>query len=265
MGPPRTADPYKVDQIFRRGSIEADFVSLERSPRARIWRVHVLDNPVWHTLTGPHAALAERAGDAARYLPDVAVFGALPDDATPAAWDDLHALVGAGGAAFLARGAIELPDGWRVEVSIPCRQMVLPDTVEPGVDDALDLLRVLADDDVPEMLALVEKTRPGPFARRTIELGHYLGIRDDGVLVAMAGERMHPAGYTEISGVCTDADHRGRGLASRLVRALVRGIRVRGETPFLHLTKENDNAHRVYDSLGFETRTFLDVQGVRAP
>jgi predicted GNAT family acetyltransferase len=143
--------------------------------------------------------------------------------------------------------------------------MVLPDAVADRVEDAPDLLRVLAEDDVPEMLALVEKTRPGPFARRTIELGDYYGIRDGGVLVAMAGERMHPPGYTEISVVCTDADHRGRGLASQLVRALVRSIRSRGETPFLHLTTENENAHHVYDALGFETRTFLDVRGVRAP
>jgi ribosomal protein S18 acetylase RimI-like enzyme len=239
-------------------------VSIETTTHARISHVHVLDNPAWHALTGPHSALAERAGNAARYISDVAVFGALADDARPAAWDDLRTVVGAGGVAFLVRDAIELPNGWRVEMSIPCRQMVLPDGVELRVDDA-PVLAVLGDDDVPEMLALVERTRPGPFARRTIELGHYLGIRDDGVLVAMAGERLHPAGYTEISAVCTDADHRGRGLASQLVRALVRGIRSRGETPFLHLTTENDPAHRVYDALGFETRTFLDVRGVRAP
>jgi len=227
--------------------------------------VHPLDNPAWHALTGPHAPVAERVGDAARYVPDVAVFCALADGAPPNAWDDLRTLVGAGGAAFLASETDDLPDGWTAEVAIPCRQMVLPEDVEHAVDDAPELMLVLGDEDVPEMLALVEKTRPGPFARRTIALGTYLGIRDDGVLVAMAGERMHPAGYTEISAVCTDADHRGLGLASQLVRALVRSIRGRGETPFLHLTTENENAHRVYDALGFETRRFVDVQGLRAP
>lgn len=227
--------------------------------------MHTLDNPVWHALVGPHAALAERVGDAARYVSDVAAFCALPDDATPAAWEDLRTLVGAGGAAFLVRASVDLPDGWTAEMTLPCRQMVLPDTSGERADDTSELLLVLTEDDVPEMLALVERTRPGPFARRTIELGQYLGIRDDGVLVAMAGERLHPSGYTEISAVCTDADQRGRGLASRLVRAVVRGIRRRGETPFLHLTTENENAHRLYDTLGFETRAFLDVQGVRAP
>jgi ribosomal protein S18 acetylase RimI-like enzyme len=258
------SDPaHTVDQTIRRRSIEASFVeSIATSTRARIVHVHVLDNPVWHALVGPHAGVAERVGDAARYVSDVAVFCALPDETTPAAWDDLRTLVGAGGAAFLVRDAIDVPDGWSLEMTLPCRQMVLPDE---RVDDASELLLVLGADDVPEMLALVERTRPGPFARRTIELGRYLGIRDDGVLVAMAGERLHPSGYSEISAVCTDADQRGRGLASRLVRALVRGIRGRGETPFLHLTMENENAHRLYDALGFETRALLDVQGVRAP
>jgi predicted GNAT family acetyltransferase len=81
----------------------------------------------------------------------------------------------------------------------------------------------------------------------------------------MAGERMHPPGYTEISGVCTDADHRGQGLASQLVRALARAARSRGETPFLHLTTENETAHRVYDALGFETRATFEVVALRAP
>jgi len=227
--------------------------------------VHVLNNPVWHALVGPHAGVAERVGDAARYVSDVAAFCALADEPTPDAWNDLRTMVGAGGAAFLVRDEIDLPAGWSIEMTLPCRQMVLPDTAGERADDPSELLLVLDGDDVPEMLALVERTRPGPFARRTIELGNYLGIRHDGALVAMAGERLHPAGYTEISAVCTDADQRGRGLASRLVRALVRGIRVRGETPFLHLTMENENAQRVYAGLGFETRAFLDVRGVRAP
>ena len=101
---------------------------------------------------------------------------------------------------------------------------------------------------------------------RTVELGTYLGIRDaGGVLVAMAGERMHPPGFTEISAVCTDPAHRGRGLASRLVTGIAAGIRARGEIPFLHLTLENEPAHRIYAALGFETRSFPNVVGVRPP
>jgi ribosomal protein S18 acetylase RimI-like enzyme len=227
--------------------------------------MHVLDNPGWHALIGAHASLAERIGSAARYEPDVAAFCAMADDATPVAWNDLRELVGAGGMAVLARNDLDVPDGWSVEFTIPCRQMVLPDGASDDGGNTRDPLLVLDADDVPDMLAIVERTRPGPFARRTIELGSYLGVRDRGALVAMAGERMHPPGYTEISAVCTDADQRGRGLASQLIRALVRSIRNRGETPFLHLTTENETAHRLYDALGFETRAMFDVVALRVP
>jgi ribosomal protein S18 acetylase RimI-like enzyme len=230
--------------------------------------MHVLDNPVWHALTGTHATLAEHSGPAARYDPEVAVFSAIADDASPAAWSALAELVGPGGTANLARRELVIPDAWSVLFTAPCRQMWLPDAVtvdDPDDHRAPGPIVELGPADVPEMLALVERTRPGPFVGRTVELGTYLGIRDRGELIAMTGERLHPAGFTEISAVCTDAGYRGRGLASTLVRAVVRGIRARDETPFLHLTMQNDAAHRVYKSLGFETRAELAVTGVRAP
>ncbi|PPK60595.1 FR47-like protein [Actinokineospora auranticolor] len=93
--------------------------------------------------------------------------------------------------------------------------------------------------------------RTGP---RTIELGTYLGIRRAGVLVAMAGERLRPPGWTEISAVCTDPAARGQGLATRLVLAVAAGIRARGETPFLHTGARNTNAIRLYEALGFRLR-----------
>jgi len=208
--------------------------------------MHVLDNPAWHALAGPQSTVAERAPLAARYRADVSVFAALPDDATPGAWDGLRDLVGPGESALLARRVLAVPEGWTVQFAAPCRQMWRP----PGLDDeseteAASGLERLGEPDVPAMLALVERTKPGPFLARTFELGTYLGLRDSGTLVAMAGERMRPAGFTEISAVCTDVSHRGSGLASRLVRAVVRGVRDRAEIPFLHLTVQNEAAHRV--------------------
>jgi predicted GNAT family acetyltransferase len=85
--------------------------------------------------------------------------------------------------------------------------------------------------DVPEMLELTARTKPGPFLPRTIDMGTYLGIRRDGRLVAMAGERLHPAGWTEISAVCTDEAWRGQGLSSRLILALGAGYRKPGRKP----------------------------------
>jgi predicted GNAT family acetyltransferase len=119
--------------------------------------------------------------------------------------------------------------------------------------------------DAEEMLALVARTQPGPFEPRTHELGTYLGVRRDGALIAMAGERLHPPGYTEISAVCTDAAYRGQGWATVLVRAVAHNIRERGETPFLHVAKTNVNAARLYDALGFELRREVVFTALRSP
>ena len=112
---------------------------------------------------------------------------------------------------------------------------------------------------------LVARTEPGPFRPRTYELGTYLGLHRDGRLVAMAGERLHPAGWTEISAVCTEPEYRGRGFAARLVGAVAAGIRARGETPFLHAAADNTGALRLYENLGFRTRMKVSFFGARIP
>ena len=119
-----------------------------------------------------------------------------------------------------------------------------------GVDDPEAV--ALTETDVPEILDLVERAQPGPFRKRTIELGRYLGIRRDGRLVAMAGERFRLPGWTEVSAVCTDPDFRGAGLGARLTLAVAAGILERGELPFLHAAADNDAAIRLYERLGFE-------------
>ncbi|MEV0911769.1 GNAT family N-acetyltransferase [Streptomyces hokutonensis] len=210
---------------------------------------HVLDNPAWAALTGPHAHLAERVGRAARYPVDVAGFHAITDNDDPRAWADLATLIGPGGTAAV-RGVAETPDGWEIVRSGQGVQLV-----DTGLRAEPDPEAVrLGADDVPEILDLVARTEPGPYLPRTVELGTYLGIRHEGRLVALAGERLHPPGWTEISAVCTDPDHRGRGLATRLVRAVAAGIKERGDHPFLHAAATNTNAIRLYESIGFTLR-----------
>jgi ribosomal protein S18 acetylase RimI-like enzyme len=224
---------------------------------------HPLDRPAWSALTGPHAHFAERRGDVLRYPADVTPFVGMPSSAPTAQdWADAAALVGPGGLVPLAGLDGPAPEGWPVTWQVPGVQLV-----DAGVEAAPDdeALRLTAAD-VPEMLALVERTRPGPFLLRTIELGTYLGVRDDGgALVAMAGERLHPTGWTEISAVCTDPAARGRGLATRLVRALVHEIRERGETAFLHSAADNTPAVRLYEELGFRFRRDVTFAAARVP
>ncbi|MFI5529560.1 GNAT family N-acetyltransferase [Kitasatospora sp. NPDC051853] len=220
-----------------------------------------LANPAHSALFGPHAALAERRGRAARYPADVSPFHALPDDPTEADWADLAALTGPGGFALLAGTGIAPPAGWQVTFSLDGVQLVGDRLAHAHDPEAVEL----GPEDVPEMLALVAATRPGPFEARTIALGRYLGLRQDGVLVAMAGERMHPVGHTEISAVCTAPSHRGRGLAARLVRAVAAGIRDRDEVPFLHAAGDNVDAIRLYKALGFTQSRSITFLGAVAP
>jgi ribosomal protein S18 acetylase RimI-like enzyme len=221
---------------------------------------HPLDNPAYASLTGPHAHFAERVGRVVRYPADVSPFLAMPDDPTEQDWADLATLVGPGAVVPLV-GDAPPPADWEIAFLGAGVQMV-----DAGIAAAPDAEAVrLTTDDVPDMLALIDRTKPGPFLPRTVELGTYLGIRRDGVLVAMAGERLHPPGWTEISAVCTDAGVRGQGLATRLVHAVAYGIRERGETPFLHAAADNTNAIRLYEALGFRLRRNVTFQAVRIP
>jgi ribosomal protein S18 acetylase RimI-like enzyme len=221
----------------------------------------VLDNPVWACLTGPHAHLAERNGCAARYLPAVSPFVAISGEDDEGVWNDLAALLEPGSTVLLTGLQGDAPPGWAVEARGQGLQLVDNGLqAEPDLDAVL-----LGPGDVPEMLDLAARTQPGPFGPRTIEFGTYLGIRRDGVLVAMAGERLHLPGWTEISAVCTDATHRGQGLATRLVRAVAWGIRQRGETPLLHTAATNTNAFRLYRSIGFSLRRVTDFTALIAP
>ncbi|WP_427917963.1 GNAT family N-acetyltransferase [Streptomyces sp. cg40] len=221
----------------------------------------LLDNPARAALTGPHAHFAERRGRILRYPVDVSPWLALPDEPDADDWADVAALAGPGAEIPLLGFRGRVPDDWEITFDIDGVQMVDDGMAAAPDPEAI----VLGPADVPEMLDLVERTKPGPFLPRTVELGTYLGIRREGALVAMAGERLHPPGWTEISAVCTDPSARGEGLASRLIRAVAHGIRQRGETPFLHTGAGNATAIRLYESLGFRLRLRTAFLAARAP
>ena len=225
-----------------------------------------LDHPLWLSLTGAHREFALGTGRARRYQPDVSILAALAPDAEPEAWADLRETCVAGEvvALFFFDAVVPVPPdgGWKVVFEATCDQMVGTDTV-PSAGPAPELT-ALTSADVDEMLALVKLTQPGPFAPRTIELGRYLGVRVGRELVAMAGERAHVDGFREVSAVCTHPDHRGRGLADALVRAVVAEAAVRGETSFLHVATDNDSARRAYERIGFVRRCVANVVAVQA-
>jgi ribosomal protein S18 acetylase RimI-like enzyme len=214
--------------------------------------VRQLDNPMWSCLTTRHAHLALGNALARRYPVDVSPIAGLPN-AGAANIDALEALVDVGDTMATAGPYVpSLPSNWevlhlsRVTQMIRTERATLP---EADVDAS-----PLGSEDVPEMLALVELTQPGPFRPRTIELGRFLGIRENGKLVAMAGERMWIGDCHEVSGVCTHPGVQGRGYAKALMARVINRMLRSGETPFLHVESPNARAIAVYRALGFVTR-----------
>ncbi|KQO97642.1 GNAT family N-acetyltransferase [Leifsonia sp. Leaf264] len=228
----------------------------------------VLDHPVLSALIGHQAHLAIGFGSAVAFDREISPFVGSRLDG-PDAYADLAVLLGPGGTGAVAGTPLPLPADWTETFRIVGYQMVGWDLAErlraagtPATDpDVVEL----DSHDAPAMLELATRTRPGPFGPRTGELGRYVGIRDGGTLVAMAGERMHPPGFTEVSAVCTDDAYRGRGYAGRLIEAVARGIVARGEVPILHVAGDNVGAVRLYEKLGFTIRRDITFVGVQAP
>ena len=219
----------------------------------------MLDNPIWHALSTAQRTLAHGNGLAKRFSTDIAPFGGLIDQ-SPAAYQALEEILpGAVTALFLDAEPI-LPNNWEMVHRGAMYQMICE---TPALLDERPIFRELTMADVPEMLALTKLTEPGPFLPRTIELGAYLGIHDAGSLVAMAGERLHLSGFTEISAVCTHPQYRGRGYGNALLSALISRIMRRGETPILHVRTQNVYALRLYEKLGFKVRAQLHLAVIK--
>ncbi|OXJ20120.1 GNAT family N-acetyltransferase [Burkholderia sp. AU6039] len=217
---------------------------------------HPLDRVVWNALTGRQRRFAVGHDGAWRFPAAVAPFAAI-EDTSAASFDALGTLIAAHGpAALVTPDAIEPPAGLSVIRRANLLQMVWQRTLDPAPESGYV---TLAESDVPDMLALTTAAQPGPFGPRTFELGHYIGIRSEGRLAAMAGERMQVDGYTEISAVCVDAAFRRQGLAARLMRALIAEIDARADTPFLHVLTSNQVAIERYLALGFVVRREMNL------
>ena len=218
---------------------------------------HMLDRPIWSALTTRHASLAEGGDLARRYRPSIHPFTAMADD-SPASLRALEALVGVDDTALIVQTApIGLSDTFVPVTTASVVQMVAESLPLPTVAPAR--IETLTQDDATEMLALAEMTKPGPFTLRAQALGTFWGVKSDGRLIAMAGERLKQPGFTELSGVCTHPDFRGRGLGRTLSVFVANQIAARGDMPYLHSYATNADAIALYESIGFRIRKTLNV------
>jgi predicted GNAT family acetyltransferase len=211
-----------------------------------------LDRPVWSALTSRWARIAEGDARAWRIGRDYGVFGAaadrLPDNLAA-----LAALVPEQGELWMVeREDWPAPPGTRFVRQAECVQMICEELV-PGKAPAFEIVE-LDENDAPAMYDLAMLTQPGPYAAHTNRLGDFIGVKQGGTLIAMAGERMKMPGLSEVSGVCTHPDYRGRGYAGALMRVVAERMLARGETPWLHAYASNAGAIALYESLGFRVR-----------
>jgi GNAT superfamily N-acetyltransferase len=221
-----------------------------------------LDCPPWSALTTAHQAFAEGGELAVRYNTAVAPFGAVAT-VTEACFAALVPLVPTGGRVALQTfEPITPPAPFVVERQLPLFQMVLESPIQGRIDQGPDHVELDAGD-VPDMVDLADRTRPGPFGPRTIELGRYIGIHSSGSLVAMAGERMRFGQFVEVSAVCVDTAFRGKGLAALLITRLSQALQEQKLTPFLHVFESNTAAIALYQKLGFTIRRRFYINSLR--
>lgn len=221
--------------------------------------MHALDNVIWHALTTRDAQFAESFAEARRFVREVGPLGAFREQG-PQGYASLSGLIEPGGTIGLfLDDPYESRAGWDFVAGAPLLQMIADNGIaSPARPTSPELLIPelveLGPQDSPEMIELTALTKPGPFGSRTHELGTYLGIRWQGKLVAMAGERLKVPGHTEVSAVCTHPEHTGKGYAGILMSEVMKCIRDRGETPFLHVREDNVRAVEIYKRLGFRQR-----------
>lgn len=215
-----------------------------------------LDHPIWSALNTRQQALAEGSARALRFPPAIAPFADMADMSAES-FAALGALMSPSEIAVLfTPGVVTAPPAFKILLAETGEQMIgtPAESAIPGVEAV-----TLGAADVSAMMELTQLTKPGPFSARTHELGTFLGVRINGQLVAMAGERMKPANYTEITAVCVHPDHRGRGYAQMLLGAVARQIAARGEIPFLHVFTSNASAIALYRRQGMDVRCRLHV------
>src|ERR1700722_101610 len=217
--------------------------------------LHPLDNPIWTALTTNQSRFAQVSELARKFVPEVGTLAGF-EQPTREAYASLGKLVPVGNRAGLFLEAPANRDdveaaGFKIVEQDSLLQMIYADCELPARE--IDFVPMTAADS-PEMLELATMMKPGPFGTRTHELGTYIGVRREGQLAAMAGERMHVPGFTEISAVCTHPSHSGHGYATALMVELIGQIRGRNEIPILHVRSSSTHAIGLYRRLGCSDR-----------
>lgn len=224
---------------------------------------HVLDNPAWNAMISFNRDLAV-GDDMVRYFPEaLSPFAGLRDPGKESLIQLFEMLPAGRITAIVTARALDIPSCWNILYEASLLQMTAENLKSPA--NSPHQITALEKEHVTRMISLTKLTNPGPFAERTIEFGNYTGIFNSGELVAMAGQRLHPINYIEISAVCTHPDHGGKGYAKALVARQAEQILSGGSIPFLHTRLDNTTAIKLYEQLGFTVRSEVMFYVIQKP
>jgi ribosomal protein S18 acetylase RimI-like enzyme len=210
----------------------------------------LLLQPVWNALTSVHAGFAVGPGPALRYPAEVVPFAALADTRN-ANLEPLEELLVRGEHVYLFGAEPIATERLSVGQPLHTLQMLGPTNPTFAPSREANSIITLTCEHADAMVSLTTLAFPGFFRTRTCEMGTYYGIRVDGELVAMAGERIALPGLQEISAVCTHPAHTGKGYARNLMIRLMNDHARNGFRSFLHVANSNRRAIALYEHLGF--------------
>ncbi len=212
----------------------------------------LLDNPIYNALISGNKNFSHGKDEAKFFPENISPLAGLREYSQT----DLNILSGISRVKSLyilfTLGEFHFPARWKILERMKILQMVYDNPVP--LAEANPGFVTLGEQHVPSMLALTKMMNPGPFLSATIRFGNYKGIFDGSRLVAMAGHRLRPDPYVEVSAVCTHPDYFGKGYARTLISDQIRGILAGSGIPFLHVRTHNSIAIRLYQKLGFTIR-----------
>lgn len=211
-----------------------------------------LNNPAWYSLLETHQKFAIGNDIIQRYPPSIAPFVASQFD--KGGGDELKNWVKPNESFFIIGDLPLLPEGFVVESRLLCVQMICKATIKIAETATIEALTYL---DEAQMTDLINRVQPGYYLPGTRLMGDYFGIRVNGHLVAITGERMRMHELTEISAVVTDPKFTGRGFAQQLIAKTVNKNIESGTIPFLHVAETNKRAIDLYTYLGFVQRRLI--------
>lgn len=218
---------------------------------------HVLDNPAWNAMNSANSHLA-LGNDHVKFFPEeVGPFAGLKNYDEQSLLEMFDLAPSNRRVVIPTIKDLKIPRYWKLIDTVKVLQMIFNQPAPAS--DISPVIVPLVIEHVPQMIALTQLTQPGPFLQRTIEFGNYKGIFNSGELVAMAGQRMHPYNYVEISAVCTHPDHTGKGYGRSLINDQSHKIIEEGNIPFLHVRANNEHAIKLYKHLGFTVRSRMNI------